>query len=282
MLDMTYDSSGKINLNDIYNLPNPTAYFSALSHLEYQIPQRARPIFQRTIAARREARGERSVRVLDLGCSYGVNGALLKHGLSMSDLYRLYNDAPEEARDRLIDRDREIYVDPVDPDLDVIGLDVADQAVAYAMEAGALDAGLAANLEARDPTAAEAALLGGADLIISTGCFGYVTDTSLRRLVEASNGSRPWMAHFVLRMFAFDEAEDMLAQHGYATEKVEGFHPQRRFASAEEQAHALDNLERLGIDPTGAEAEGWYLAELHVSRPEEEASGLPLERILRH
>ena len=281
MEKMRYDSSGKINLNDTYNLPDPVGYFAALSHLDYQIPQRALPIFRRMIAARREARDERPIRVLDLGCSYGVNGALLKHGLSMSDLYRLYDSPPEEERERLIDRDREIYIDPADPDLDMIGLDVAEKAVAYAVEAGALDAGLAANLEARDPTAGEAEILAGAGLIISTGCFGYVTDTSLRRLVEASDGSRPWMAHFVLRMFAFDEASDMLAQHGYTTEKVEGLYPQRRFASAKEQAHAIDNLDRLGIDPTAAEAEGWYLAELHVSRPEDEAHSLPLERILR-
>lgn len=278
MDQVTYDNHGKVSLDGIYNLPDPVGYFSTLSHLGYRIPQAARPIFRRMVAARREARGETPLRMLDLGCSYGVNAALVKHGLTMADLFRLYDDtAPGRAR--LLDRDRDIYDDPDDPDLEVIGLDVAENAVRYAVAAGALDAGVTADLEVRDPNAAEAAKLEGTDMIVSTGCFGYVTDVSLRRLMEASGGSRPWMAHFVLRMFDFEEAGATLAQYGYVTEKVEGLHAQRRFASDEERVHVLENLTRRGIDPTGAEADGWYFAELHVARPQEDA--LPLERIAR-
>jgi hypothetical protein len=69
MNEVIYDNTGKINLDDIYNLPNPVGYFSALAQLDYQIPQRARPIFRRMIAARREARDAQTLRVLDLGCS---------------------------------------------------------------------------------------------------------------------------------------------------------------------------------------------------------------------
>lgn len=280
MSKVCYDDTGKVNLNGIYNRSDPIAYFSTLSQLDYQIPQKARPAFRRLIAARREVREVRPLRVLDLGCSYGVNGAVLKYGLSMPELYRLYGADAGTAQDALLDRDRGLYHEPDDPDLEMVGLDVAERAVEYAVEAGSLDAGVAADLEARAPTTDEAAVLGNADLIISTGCFGYVTDTSLRRVLEASNGSRPWMAHFVLRMFPFDEAREMMAGQGYVTEKVEGLHAQRRFASDEEQAHALDNLAQLGIDPTGAEAEGWYFAELHVARPAEDERSLPLDRIL--
>ncbi|MBP7242954.1 hypothetical protein [Amaricoccus sp.] len=216
--------------------------------------------------------------MIDLGCSYGVNAALLKHGLSMADLFRLYDEGA--GREDLLDRDRTVFDAPADPCLEIVGLDTAEQAVGYAVAAGALDAGIAANLERRDPTPDEAALVEGADLVISTGCFGYATDVSLRRLLEASGDSRPWMAHFVLRMFAFDEAREMLAGHGYVTEKVDGLHPQRRFASDDERIHVLDNLARLGIDPTGAEAEGWYVAELYVARPQEDERSLALDRIV--
>ncbi len=273
---VTYDDDGKINLSDIYNLPDPVVYFSTLSHLDYRIPQVARPIFQRMVAARREARCETPVRMLDLGSSYGVNAALVKHGLTMPDLFRLYDESAP-GRERLLDRDRGIFDDPADPDLEVIGLDVAENAVRYAVAAGAMDAGVIADLELRDPSAAEAPMLEGADMIVSTGCVGYVTDVSLQRLMEASGGSRPWMAHFVLRMFDFDESADMLAGYGYVTEKVEGLHAQRRFASDEERAHVLENLARRGIDPAGAEADGWYFAELHVARPQEDT--LRLDRI---
>jgi hypothetical protein len=129
--------------------------------------------------------------------------------------------------------------------------------------------------DAEDTVATE-----NSDLIISTGCVGYVTETSLERLLQASLDSRPWMAHFVLRMFDFGGPEEMLSRHGYVTEKLEGLFPQRRFASAEERQHVLDNLRRLGIDAAGAEETGWYLAELHVARPEEVAKSMPLGEIL--
>ncbi|MPY72907.1 MAG: hypothetical protein GEU87_01480 [Alphaproteobacteria bacterium] len=98
-------------------------------------------------------------------------------------------------------------------------------------------------------------------------------------MLEASADSRPWMAHFVLRMFDFAASEEMLGRHGYVTEKVDGLFRQRRFASTDERRHVLDNLRRLGIDASSAEADGWYFAELHVARPEEVARSMPLDDI---
>lgn len=280
MEDLSYDAAGKINLNNIYNNPEPTTYFSTLSRLGYRIPQDAKPRFQRLIEARRSATETEPSKVVDLGCSYGVNGALLKHGLSMDELYQIYESAEADDPVNLLQQDRDRYANPVDAALEMVGVDPADRAVSYAVDAGLLDAGVATNLENSEPTARDVAAIENADLIVSTGCVGYVTEISLERLLEASLDSRPWMAHFVLRMFDFGAAEEMLSRHGYVTEKLEGLFPQRRFASTEERQHVLDNLSRLGINATGAEETGWYLAELHVARPEEVAKSLPLSEIL--
>ena len=280
MDNIAYDASGKINLNGIYNRPEPVSYFSTLSRLGYRIPQEAKPRFQSLIEARRASEETDTVRVIDLGCSYGVNGALLKHGLSMGDLYDRYGAADAGDADALLARDRELYSAPTDTGLEMIGVDPADRAVSYAVDAGLLDAGVATNLEAEEPTPEDVAAIEDADLIISTGCIGYVTEASLERLLETSSASRPWMAHFVLRMFDFSAPEEMLRSHGYVTEKVAGLFPQRRFASLEEREHVLANLERLGIDASTAEAKGWYFAELHVARPEDVALSMPLDQIL--
>ncbi|GIL02322.1 MAG: methyltransferase type 12 [Alphaproteobacteria bacterium] len=278
MENISYDKTGKIDLNGIYNNDDPVPYFSTLSKLGYRIPEEGKPIFERLIAARREAHEARETKLIDLGCSYGVNAALLKHGMEMDDLYRLYGeDAPHETA--LVARDRALFAEPTDRHLEIVGIDPADKAVAYAVETGLIDAAVAANLEKADPERDDAAAIAGADLIISTGCIGYVTQASLARLIEAAEPGRPWMAHFVLRMFPFAPIEEMLAEHGYVTEKLDGVFPQRRFASPEEQAHVLDNLDRLGLDPTGLEASGWYYAELHVSRPPADA-GLPLDTLV--
>lgn len=280
MEDLSYDAAGKINLNNIYNNPEPTTYFSTLSRLGYRIPQDARPRFQRLIEARRSTTETEPSKVVDIGCSYGVNGALLKHGFSMDELYQIYETAKADDPVDLLQQDRDRYANPVDAALEMVGVDPADRAVSYAVDAGLLDAGVATNLENSEPTAQDVAAIENADLIVSTGCVGYVTEISLERLLEASLDSRPWMAHFVLRMFDFGAAEEMLSRHGYVTEKLEGLFQQRRFASSEERQHVLDNLSRLGIDATGAEETGWYLAELHVARPEEVAKSLPLNEIL--
>ncbi len=278
--NISYDQTGKINLNGIYNRDEPVSYFSALSRLGYRIPQEAKPRFESLIEARRRSAQSEAIKVIDLGCSYGVNGALLKHGLSMDDLYERYAAGPDNAG-ALLARDRDLYAEPADAGLEMVGVDPAVRAVSYAVDAGMLDAGITTNLEAGDPMAKDVAALENADLIISTGCVGYVTETSLERLLETSIESKPWMAHFVLRMFDFGAPEDMLSSHGYVTEKVEGLFPQRRFASSEEQEHVLGNLDQLDIDASGAEATGWYFAELHVSRPQEIVQSVPLDRILR-
>jgi hypothetical protein len=191
---------------------------------------------------------------------------------------RLY--AVDADRERLLARDRRIFSRDTDPDLELVGIDQAGNAVDYALDTGALDAGIATNLERGEPTAQDRAALAGADLIISTGCFGYVTHTSLERILEAAGDSFPWMAHFVLRMFDFDETERMLAAHGYVTEKADGLFRQRRFATPEERDHVLANLAARGIDPAGAEATGWYHAELFVARPKADAERMSLERLL--
>jgi SAM-dependent methyltransferase len=274
-----YDAVGKLDLSSIYNRPDPTDYFATLAQLDYCIPQHAKPVFERVVEARREAAGQPELKVVDVGCSYGVNAALLKHGLSMAELYDLYDGPQPHDRQQMLTRDRAVYGDPLDRNLEFVGIDLADRAISYAVDAGALDAGIATDLESSTPTADDLEAIGGMDLIISTGCYGYVSEVSLERLLESSP-RQPWMAHLVLRMFEFDAAEEMLSGHGYVTEKVDGLLPQRRFASGDERAHVLDNLAAMGLETAGAEAEGWYFAELFVSRPEEAARTVPIGELV--
>ena len=279
MNTLTYDRSGKIVLDDIYNQPDPTAYFSTLQELDYRIPGEAKPVFRRLIEARREATGEASTKVIDVGCSYGINAALLRHDVTMDGLYRLYGDA--QATHALLARDADLFAEPDDAALEVVGVDVAERAVAYAVRAGVLDAGIAANLEERDPSADTIAVLEDADMVISTGCIGYVSEASMERIVAPSIERRPWMANFVLRMFDYEPIEALMARHDYVTEKLDGaLFPQRRFASEDERDHVLDNLARRGVAADGAEAEGWYVAELYVSRPREHVAAAPLVEVL--
>jgi hypothetical protein len=148
-----------------------------------------------------------------------------------------------------------------------VGLDVSPAALSYALDAGFVDDAVHADLEHGEPTPRQRDQLAGTDLVVSTGCLGYVTERTLARVVEANGDHRPWMAHFVLRMFPFDPVAECLAGFGYQTARVDGLFRQRRFASAQERSLVLDTLATVGVDPAGLEADGWLYAQLHVSRP---------------
>ena len=266
---MRFDTTGKVSLDHIYTQPDPRAYFTELRALDYRVPQEAKPWFAKLLQEYRESRQVAEPRVLDIGCSYGVNAALLKYDATMDELYARYTGVPAaESRASVLARDRELARSrrPADP-LHVTGLDTAGEALAYGQEAGFLDAAVHADLERDEPTGAQRELLAGADLVISTGCLGYVTERTLTHVVRAQDGRLPWMAHFVLRMFPFGPVEQTLAGFGYRTVRVEEVFRQRRFVSSREQEQVLGTMAEAGVNADGLEAEGWLYAQLHLSRP---------------
>jgi len=120
------------------------------------------------------------------------------------------------------------------------------------------------------------------DMVISTGCVGYVTNQTFDKLLPTLAGDRPaWIANFVLRMFPFSPIEKVLCRSGYVTEKLSRkTFPQRRFASSEEMEQVLEKLNDNGVDPSGIEAEGELHAEFFLSRPKDEADKMPLPQLL--
>jgi SAM-dependent methyltransferase len=278
-MTVMYDEIGKLDLSNIYNESDPVRYFSVLGQLDYRIPDLVKPVFEQVIAARRELSGDRSLKVVDIGCSYGVNAALLKYDLSMDDLDAHYAASSAQTRDELLREDAAFFAEPRDPDLELIGLDTAERALSYAVDAGLLDGAVATNLEVEMPSDRDAALLSKADLVISTGCFGYVSERTFESVLDLSEETMPWMAHSVLRMFDFESAERSLAERGYVTEKLDALVRQRQFATETERDNVIETLVARGVDPSGHEDQGTYFAEIFVSRPVEHAMALPLEAV---
>lgn len=267
--------SGKADFSHIYDRPDPRDYFRTLSRLDYEIPQRARPIFE-TIFTAMQADGETAagepLRALDLCCSYGVNAALLRCDLDLEDLFDRYS-SPQLAdlsADELCTADKEYYADRLRPDAArVRGLDAAGNAVAYACRVGLLDNGWGENLEADPPSAELARELDHVDVVISTGGIGYISERTLGQVVRARPGRpAPWVASFVLRQFSYDPISAALSQHGLVTEQLKGVSfPQRRFASGTEREAALRAVGDRGLDPSGYEETGRYYADFYLSRP---------------
>jgi SAM-dependent methyltransferase len=276
-----FDATGKVVLNSIYNWPDPRPYWMTLSGLEYRVPQEAKPYFLCTLAARRERMGADSCgSIVDLGCSYGTNSLLLRYDLTIADLRYRYGSLGIGAldRDALIARDRKLEVCQGFRDHRFIGVDVSRDAAAYAKEAGLLDDVIVADLERRSFRRKEARRIADAGLIISTGCFGYITEASLTRVLEPCR-EPPWMIHTALRMFDFAPARQALAERGYVSYRSPRLLRQRRFASPKEQECIVDRLCSMGIDPWGFESEGWLYAHIILSVPASQADAANIGRI---
>lgn len=277
-------NQGKMDFTDLYTSKDPRNYFKFLGQLDYIIPHLAQPVIAQLIRARKELQ-DRPVTVLDLGCSYAINGALMKFALNYEALRQRYTAPMLQtlSSEELLDLDRHYYQAwPRNEGVRVVGLDVSENAIRYAEGAGVLDRGLVVDLESRDPTPDEAAALADVDIIVSTGCVGYVTSKTFERILEAVRpGRSPWVASFVLRMFPFDDIAATLARYGLVTELYEGAtFVQRRFASREEMEATIEAVEGRGLDSYGCEAEGLFHANLFLSRPQEEIERRPTQKMI--
>ncbi len=260
-------NAAKVNFDDVYNLPDPRRYYRTLGALDYRIPSEARPVFEAVIDAIEPS----APTIVDVGCSYGVNAAMIKYGLDFAELVARYRASSARATSvaETIFNDAAFFADlAVVRDAKFVGLDVATEVAGYGKAVGLLDEAVTQDLETAAPSPQTATAFEGADLIITTGAVGYVTEQTFEAIVEASRGAPPCVAAFTLRQFPFDRIAERLAAFGLKTEKLEGrYFPQRKFADAEERAGAISALKAVGVDPEGLESEGRYFAEFYLAAP---------------
>ncbi|KAH7234850.1 uncharacterized protein BKA55DRAFT_708803 [Fusarium redolens] len=213
----------KSNFTDLYNHQDPRGYLTTLAPLQYTIPQQALPLFQRLHQF--SCRGTTVSAILDICCSYGINGGLLRHHVDIDTWTAHYtgselNSKQQVLADKEIFGSRERSSKPV-----VFGLDKADQAIRYALGAGLIDAGWVEDLEVQDPSPDLRKALQDVSLVICTGGVGYVSSRTFARIVAST----------VILTSSYDEIAATLREHGLVTERLPGVVlRQRRFASAKE------------------------------------------------
>lgn len=260
-------AAGRTAFDQIYDQPDPRAFFNSLGALGYQTPHHAQPVFRRVLAARAQAA---PVAVLDVCCSYGINAALLNHHLTLDDLYAHYTSprvAHLDATD-LIKQDKDFYAARRRADaVPVIGLDIASHAIDYAVAVGLLDAGFDENLEHGTASPNLRQAVDAVGLITVTGGMSFLSAATFQQLLGATS-TPVWVAAFVLRTTSYRPIIEALATHGLTTE-VDTEHTvvQRRFTDPAEQRYAVAAVTAAKADPVGKELEGCYHAGVYVSRP---------------
>jgi hypothetical protein len=269
----------KANFDAIYTAPDPRQYYRTLGSYDYQIPTHGATVFGQL------ARGfgdEPSPRIVDLCCSYGVNATVLNHDLDFEEVIAHYCDPSSDDldRDELLALDQEWYSSHRrDEALRICGVDSAEPAISYALEAGLIDVGYAEDLETCESSPGLVEELQEADLITVSGGIGYISERTIDRVLTHTR--TPRLAALCLRWIDFAPIVEVAAAHGLVTERLdEATFPQRRFADDDEGRHVRAELDRLGVDPEGREAMGYHHTDLYILRPKDEALALPLDTVL--
>jgi SAM-dependent methyltransferase len=258
-----------IEPSTIQGRPDPRAFFHELGPLGYQIPQQALPVIDAVIDASSND-GEPRV-VLDVGCSYGLNGALLRYRTSITELAEHYSEPSTAAPDGdPLAVDREFF----GPRrrrrrLRVVGLDTVPAPVDYAKAIGFIDDGWAENLEVHEPSIDVAAGVADVGLIVCTDGIELMGAATFQRLLgRMRQPGDLWLAVFVPRDFDYEPIANVLTTYGLATELVPGVtFPLRRFIDEDEQQAVIDRVTARGLDPSGKEIGGWLHAECFITRP---------------
>lgn len=259
----------KADFQSLYNAELPNAYFAKMDILQYQIPENAKPIINFLISQLQHSQSD-TVTVLDLGCSYGVLSSLVRFDHSLNILYDRYRG--EKPTDASLDRETEWYAgQPRRDDVRFYGLDISSNAINFATHVGLLDGGLAVDLEdARNTSANLLKLPKQFDLIVSTGCVGYITNQTFDKVLHhLDNNNSRIFANFVLRGFDYSQIAATLKQHGFRTAKLEDTtFVQRKFQDATEQENVLSLLSDASMSSKAhelPERDGYYRAELFIS-----------------
>ena len=186
----------KDDFGRVYDLEDPGPYFNALRPSGYRMPEvlaGALKAIRRSVCAARGA-GD-TLRVLDFACGYGAVGALLRHRVSMRELYARYADRrwqPGDGRTNW-EADAEFFaVRRVGSrGFEIGGTDIARTALEYAEAMGFVDRIFPANLVDHPPSEALGRFLLGVDLVVESGSLGELLPAAFERILDCGPGDRP-------------------------------------------------------------------------------------------
>jgi hypothetical protein len=205
--------------------------------------------------------------------------------VSLDDLYERYCDdaLADIPTAELILSDRRFFAarGRAGPVIRVVGVDVAERALAYGRRVGALDEVFAADLERGPAPAGLAERLAETDLVTVVGGLSYIGPQTMGKLLAATNAERrPWVACFPLRITPFDRIAKVLQSFGLMVERWDRPVRQRRMRDEDERRRVLAALAARGIDPSQREDKGWYYADAYLARPVDSVRRLPIAKLL--
>ena len=285
----------KDDFGRVYDLEDPSPYFTALRPADYRMPAvlaRALTALHSPVSAARGTDG--ALRVLDFACGYGAIGALLRHDLSMPELFARYGGRrwrPADAR-RYWEADaaffatrREGPAGPAEPAVfEIGGADIAGVALEYAAAMGFVDRAFHENIVEHPPSGELARFLHGVDLVVECGSVGGLLTVAFRRILDVcGDTARPWFLYSPRPDVDWGPLNALWAERGWLAESL-GTRPvrYRKPLGAEERADMLRVTRELGKAEEAAMRDGYLLVDMTLARPEADGGNPPIARLRRH
>jgi len=258
----------------VYNLDDPRSYFRALRPLGYAAPTVMASFIDAYSLTIRAACDTSRLRILDFACGYGPIGALLDHHLTLAELYERFDGDDPANSDADFFEQRRKHRD----DVHVIGLDIADRAVHYALNTGLIHDGYSDDLAAGPPSAELAGQLRGIDIVIESGSITSVLPTCFARIIDAA-ARPPWFIQSPRGDTDPAERFRMFAEHDYVVETATTVPLRYRRLMADEADDVIAATRAIGHDPADHFDGDWFLVPIQIARPRAEAIELPIEKL---
>lgn len=261
----------KKDFTNIYTQKFPNAYLKEMKRLDYRIPNKTKPLYL-SIAKQLYNKLSKKINIIDIGSSYGINSALLKYDLKMSELDNFFLE-----QEPSIEESKHFFENfSSDDTLDFYQIDISEPALKFSENMGLCKKGICVNLESDNLPIKN---IPKSDMIIATGCIGYIGYKAFSNLFELikrqqseSNLEKlekgPVFAFSVLRMFDMEKIETTFDHYGYSLVKSD-IKPirQRRFYDSEEKHKTLSLLHDKGIDTRWLEDDGHFYADFFIANP---------------
>ena len=282
MPEPAFEFTLKDDFNQVYDLPDPRPYYAGLAPSDYRMPGVIARCIPKVTA---QMTGTAPPRVLDFACGYGAIGACLSHGLVMGNLYAYYGAENWSASDPTQWRKQDaawFAGQPVQNGsqiCELIGVDIAANAVSYAQAMGFTHRSVVADFTDVDSTMAHATLLRDVRLVVESGGIGRI-----QHLVFANvfaTGARPWFLMSPRPDVDWSALRELWRKYDYHAEVIAQVR-YRKTLGPEETADVHRKARQYGLGDAQIFLGGYISVPLTLVRPAAEVHGLhPSARIGR-
>ncbi len=262
----------------VYDLPDPRPYYRALKPADYRMPGVVADFIVGNASVLSEAFAQPRPRLLDFACGFGAAAALIRHGLTCTQLFEYYDQQVEAG----IGDDAAFFAghQRSGPSFEIGGLDIAANAIGYARNCGLIDQAFDDDTLSAAPGPGLAAYLAETALIYEAGATLDVLMPALLNLLDAATGApSPWLLYSP--RFDVDDRTFIseLRTRDYLVEIVnrEPIHYRRSLGAKERTAHEAA-IRKLGRDPVLGFDGDYLILDMKFARPRSAVDAYPLSR----